>query len=43
VADNGVDDGFESAMPDLCSRSMIYFLRERNIPAVEGITSIPKK
>jgi len=43
VADNGVDAGFISAMPDLCSRSVIYFLWETNIPAVEGITSTPKK
>ena len=43
VADNGVDAGFVSAMPDLCSRSVIYFLWERNMPAVEGITSTPKK
>jgi len=26
VVDNGVDAGFVSAMPDLCSRSVIYFL-----------------
>jgi len=43
VADNGVDVGFVSAMSDLCSRSVIYFLWERNMPAVEGITSTPKK
>jgi len=43
VADNGVRTGFVSAMPDLCSRSLIYFLWERNIPAVERITSTPKK
>ena len=43
VADNGVDAGFVFAMPDLCSRSVIYFLWESNMPAVEGITSTPKK
>jgi len=43
VADNGVDAIFVSAMPDLCSRSVIYFLWEMNMPAVEGITSTPKK
>jgi len=43
VADNGVDAGFVSIMPDLCSRSVIYFRWERNIPAVEGIISTPKK
>lgn len=43
VANNGVDVGFVSNMPDLFGRSVIYFLWERNIPTVEGITSTPKK
>jgi len=43
VADNEVDVSFVSAIPDLCSISVIYFLWERNMPAVEGITSTPKK
>jgi len=43
LADRRMDAGFISSIPDLCRRSVIYILCERNKHVVEGITSTPKK